>query len=167
MHHSHLLGFKKTEKTLGHTRRYKEFVVVCLLLTTTLSGYTAESGTVWRWYSASFGVPFGDSDFLVIRRGKAVVAIKGSTVSIKFSEKDFPEARASFFGEVKNDEITGQLKDFFFDGPALRIGRYWRAQISENCIMEEISLRNFIPDGEVLIITRSSDGCWTDRHPPD
>jgi len=139
------------------------FAAVKALLCALLAGcqfaaLAAEPAGAWRWYYVAYGSPAPEARVFT-RTGTASVAIEGAAVRIDFREDAAaPGERPRFVGKLQAGRVSGRLAAFFPGGDETRQGDY-REQRIANCRWREISIRPQVPDGSVLIVSRTEGAC--------
>lgn len=113
----------------------------------------------WNWYYAAFYSPSSGSDVL-LRHGTATVRMSQSEISLQFVEKDFPEMRATFRGQIiGSGDVRGVLKGFFPSDSDRFLGTFRELGKIKSCRWQEIILRPSVPDGSVLVLSRVGGPC--------
>lgn len=137
--------------------RIRIYYFIALALWTSLA--CAKEHETWNWYYAAFYAPSPESKLLV-RSGTAQVSIASNKIHIAFNERDSPDVRASFNGEMtRTGAVKGTLNGFFMHGAESRSGSYREMGSIRNCHWQEIVLRPSVPDGSVLTIARTEGKC--------
>lgn len=110
----------------------------------------------WKWYYAT---PGGLGDYKSdMRYGRAELTISDGKISGHLIELRAPDIQIPLSGSISGDNVTVVLPTFF-PSYVIEFSGKVRAETYERCKYEEIRLQYEMPNGETMVISRTTGDC--------
>lgn len=110
----------------------------------------------WKWYYAT---PGGLGDYKSnMRYGRAELTVSDGKISGHLIELRAPEIQIPLSGSISGDEVTVVLPTFF-PSYVIEFSGKIRTETYEECKYEEIRLQYEMPNGETMVISRTTGDC--------
>ncbi len=132
---------------------FPSFVCLAILFS---SGLSYAKDDQWRWYYTSFLSNVNNKVFT--RHGNAELTISEGGVSGFLVESSNPAIQIPLSDTILADQVTMVLPTFF-PSHAIEFSGKIREEIYEECKYEEIRLQYELPNGETMVISRTTGDC--------
>lgn len=132
---------------------YKIFIF-CSFFYPVLSHADSEK---WSWHYTGFTGPSGNKSY--IRYGSADITISDGKINGYIIDAMEPDIHISISGTISGDEVFVMLPTFF-PSYAIEFSGKKRMSTYEGCKYEEITLQYELPNGEVMVLLKTTGKCF-------